>query len=602
MSGGAATGRRGPRRCTSQALLPLRHPGRGDTYDLYPAFPLRGGRLATGWDAVVALADGAALLLVDGGAGVDWAEASAGLAAALHRRGRRPSIRLTAEAFLGPEAIAERISGSLGGEDSVFGKRFEGTLADLVDLGLLRVLAEGPGGADLIVVLGSGAALVDGHGPLVYLEVPRNEQQFRARAGALTHLGESRPATDAKAAYKRLYFVEWPLLSSHKSAVWPRIDRFVDVQRDECVSVGGSALRASLDVMARAPLRARPWFEPGAWGGHWLEQHVPDLPRDVPNYAWSFELITPENGLLLEDDGLLLETAFDSLMIHASERVLGEGAGRFGRHFPIRFDYLDTVQGGNLSVQVHPRPDYVRDHFGEAFTQDETYYVFHAEPDARVYLGLQEGVTEEAWRQALTASRDDATPIDVPSWVRTFPARRGDLFLIPSGTVHAAGAGSLVLEISATPYIFTFKLYDWLRVDLDGSPRPLNVERGLANTVIERQGARVERELISCPRILAEGEGWRREHLPTHPEHFYDVERLVLAGARALELETLGSPQVLNLVGGRRVRVESAAGPPLVVRFAETFVVPAAAGRFRIVNEGDEAATLVRAFLKPVAS
>jgi mannose-6-phosphate isomerase class I len=596
----AASGRHAPRRRTSQALLPLRHPGRGERYDLYPASPVRGGRLATGWDAVAAIADGATLLLVDGGAGVDWPAASAGLEAALRRRGRRVSVRHTMAALRVPEAIAERISASLGGDDPVFGKRFEGALDELLELERLRELAARPEDADVAVVFGPGAALAADRGPLVYLEVPRNEQQFRARAGALTHLGESQPATDAKAAYKRLYFVEWPLLSSHKAAVWPRIDRFVDVQREECVSVAGAALRESLSAMACAPFRARPWFEPGAWGGHWLERHIPDLPRDVPNHAWSFELISPENGLLLEGDTLLLETGFDSLMIHAAERVLGEGAARFGREFPIRFDYLDTVQGGNLSVQVHPRPDYIRDHFGESFTQDETYYIFDAEPDAQVYLGLQDGLTEAAWRKALTASRDEGAPIDVPRWVRTFPARRGDLFLIPSGTVHAAGAGTLVLEISATPYIYTFKLYDWLRLDLDGAPRPLNVERGLANLVFERQGRCVERELISRPRSVASGDGWRREHLPTHAEHFYDVERLFVG--RAVELDTRGSPQVMSLVRGRRVQVESQGGPPLVARFAETFVVPAAAGHFTIVNEVDKPATLVRAFLKPVAS
>jgi mannose-6-phosphate isomerase class I len=600
VNGGVASGGRRSCRRSSQALLPLRHPGRGDEYDLYPALELRGGSLATGWDAVAELADGGALLLVDGGAGVDWAAATAGLEAALHRRGRRASLRPTGEAFHGPEVIEERIAGSLGGEDPVFGRRFEGGLSDLLDVGRLRALAARATGADLVVVIGPGAGLAAERGPLSYLEVPRNEQQFRARAGALAHLGASRPATDAKAAYKRLYFVEWPLLSRHKAAVWQRIDRFVDVQRGECVSISGAALRESLGAMARAPFRARPWFEPGAWGGHWLQRHVPDLPRDVPNYAWSFELISPENGLLLEDGGLLFETGFDSLMIHAAERVLGEGAARFGREFPLRFDYLDTVGGGNLSVQVHPRPEYMREHFGEAFTQDEAYYIFDAVPGARVYLGLQEGVTEAAWRRVLTGSRDGGTPIDVPRWVRSFPARRGELFLIPSGTVHAAGAGSLVLEISATPYIFTFKLYDWLRLDLDGSPRPLHVERGLANTAFERRGALVERELISRPRRVAVGEGWSREHLPTHREHFYDVERLWVEGA--LELETLGSPQVLNVVGGRCVRVVSECGPPLVVRFAETFVVPAATGRFTVVNEGDEPATLVRAFLKPVAA
>jgi hypothetical protein len=135
----AASGRHGPRRRTSQALLPLRHPGRGERYDLYPASPVRGGRLATGWDAVAAIADGAALLLVDGGAGVDWAAASAGLEAALRRRGRRvPACGTRWRRFAYQRRSLSGSRRSLGGDDPVFGKRFEGALDELLELERLR--------------------------------------------------------------------------------------------------------------------------------------------------------------------------------------------------------------------------------------------------------------------------------------------------------------------------------------------------------------------------------------------------------------------------------------------------------------------------------
>ena len=583
------------RRRSSQALLPLRHPGRGATYDLYPSFPLAEGRVDEGWEALAAAADGTAVLLVDGGSGVDWQGATTQIEAALQTRGRRPVVRRTAAAFL-PEADVEgRIGGALGGDDPVFGRRFGGALAELLDMAALQRLADAAS-HDLVVLVGPGAALADARAALVYLEVPRNEQQFRARAQALTHVGASAPARDAKLAYKRLYFVEWPMLEAHKAAIWPRIHRFVDAQRDVPLSVPGTVLRASLGRMARSPFRARPWFEPGAWGGQWLGRHVPDLPQDVPNYAWSFELISPENGLLFEDtDGRLLETGFDSLMIHAAQDVLGFGAARFGRSFPIRFDYLDTVEGGNLSIQCHPRPDYMREHFGEAYTQDETYYMLAAEDEAKVYLGFQEGVTLEAWEAALRESARDGTPIDVERFVQTFPARTGDLFLIPSGTVHASGRGGVVLEISATPYIFTFKLYDWLRLDLDGQPRPLNIDRGMANLVAERAGARVVDELISRSRAVGEGEGWRREHLPTHPEHFYDVHRYHVD--IEAEIATEGSPHVLTLVAGSSASVEANGAPTQRLRFAETFVVPAAAGSYRLVA-ADGALTVIVASLK----
>ncbi len=587
-----------PARASSQRLLPLRRPDRGATYDLYPAFPLASGRLEVGWAAIAAEGDDVALLLVDGGAGVAWDDVVRDIAAASSARGRSVTVRRTQGAFLDEREVAERIAASLGGEDPLFGKRYEGTLEDLLDPAAIRALGERADG-DLVVVVGPGAALVDDAAPLVYLEVPRNEQQYRARAGALVHVGSTEPAVDARAAYKRSYFVDWPLLERHKAALWPRVARFADVQREVCVSVGGSVLRAGLEALARAPFRVRPWFEPGVWGGQWLRRHVPDLPQDVPNYAWSFELISPENGLLFEGDDLLLETGFDSLMIQAAPQVLGFGAARFGRSFPIRFDHLDTVDGGDLSVQVHPGAATMRERFGEPYPQDETYYILDATPEARVYLGFQAGVTLEAWGRTIRASARDGTPIDAERWLRTFRARRGDLFLIPNGTVHAAGAGSLVLEISATPYIFTFKLYDWLRLDLNGRPRPLNVERGLADLVVERQGASVENDLVSRPTPLASGRGWHREHLPTHPAHFYDVHRLTVD--TELDVDTAGSPHVLNLVSGERVRVEGAHGPPLDVRFAETFVVPAAADRYRIVNRGAQPAVLVCAFLKPGA-
>jgi hypothetical protein len=587
-------------RVSTQPLLPLRRPSPGTAYDLYPAFPLVEGRLDVGWPAIAAEADGVGLLLVDGGAGVAWDAVQEALTASLADRGRHVRMRRTSDAFQPEREIAARLAASLGGDDPLFGTRFQGRLEDLLDLGALQALGRREITDDLVVVFGPGAALVDDAGPLVYLEVPRNEQQYRARAGALVHLGASRPAADPRAAYKRSYFVDWPLLERHKAALWHRVERFVDVQREACVSVSGDGLRASLDAMARAPFRARPWFEPGAWGGQWLRRHVPDLPRDVPNYAWSFELISPENGLLLEHDGLLLETGFDSLMIQAAPRVLGHGAARFGRSFPIRFDHLDTVEGGNLSVQVHPSAATMQRRFGEPYPQDETYYVLDAMPDARVYLGFQTGVTREAWGETIRASARDGTAVDVERWVRTFPANRGDLFLIPNGTVHAAGSGTLVLEISATPYIFTFKLYDWLRLDLDGRPRPLNVERGLPELAMERQGARVETELLVRPRPLDAGPGWRRESLPTHEAHFYDVHRLTVSSR--IDVPTDGSPHVLNLVDGDRATVEVANGPSLTVRFAETFVVPAAAERYRVVNEGPEPAVLVCAFLKPGAT
>jgi mannose-6-phosphate isomerase class I len=293
---------------------------------------------------------------------------------------------------------------------------------------------------------------------------------------------------------------------------------------------------------------------------------------------------------------LLLEVSFDVVMFHDHRAVLGDAAERFGFEFPIRFDWLDTIGGGNLSLQVHPSPDYAKTHFGETFTQDETYYILECEDNAEVYLGFQEKLDPLEFRSALEHSHEHGTLLEVNEFVQRHPAKKHDLFLIPHGTIHCSGAGSLVLEISATPYIFTFKMYDWLRLDLDGKPRPMNISRAFENLDFSRRGTQVQ-ELISKPVLLESGDGWCVFKLPTHPDHFYDIQRLEFQND--FEAHTENTCHVLCLVEGHSILLETAGGLSQRFNYAETIVIPAAAGSYRLRNEDSGIAKVVRAFVRP---
>lgn len=565
-------------------------------YDLYPAFEIEGEI----FDRIEQLAERLAphrTAVIDGYEGVLWTPLVERLVRALEARGLQVAARPVSAALKSEEEIDTMIAPFMGEEDSIFGRMTDLRLIDFFDRTVLRSLAPDTG-ADITLLYGCGAALTAWEGPLVYVDLPKNELQFRMAAGAAFNVGTSR-RMDARESYKRCYFIDWPILDAYKGALIPRIDWIVDEQRiDTCPFMSGEALREGLRRMYRSSFRVRPWFAPGVWGGTYLRDHIRGLNREAPNMAWSYELMALENGIMFRHDGKLLEVSFSFLMSYGYREVLGHCAEDFGEDFPIRFDFLDTIAGGNLSIQCHPRPEYIRSRFGKPYTQDETYYILRAEENAGVYLGFQQGVRKAPFAAALEESQRTGTALDIERYVQRFPARKHELFLIPNGTIHASGAGNLVLEISSAPYIFTFKMYDWVRLDIDGRPRPINIEHGLNNVRFERNGPTVPQTLISRPVVIERNDDYVQEHLPTHPDHFYDVHRYRLHAGRSLAIDTADRCHVWMIVEGSHVEVSTADRRRERYNYLETFILPAAAGRYTLHNVSDDDLLLVKAFVK----
>lgn len=566
----------------------------GDEYTLYPFHSLGSGQILQGYSSLAQWMLLQRRVIVDGFSGVLWSDVKAGLQKAFDKKGATVTWIDTAEFFKPAGEIKTMVEPFLGTPGSVWGKRCPLSLSSFIDTTRLSAVQPDET-ADCTIVFGTGSALCGWSSPVVYFDVPKNEIQYRMRAGAITNLGANEP--DAPAAmYKRFYFVDWLVLSLHKKAILDRVAIFADGQWEGSLNWAfADAVYKALQTVAKTAFRVRPWFEPGAWGGQWMKNRLPGLNREEVNYAWSFELIVPENGLVFESDGLLLELAFDFVMLRHATDVTGAHAAYFGDEFPIRFDFLDTWEGGNLSIQCHPSLAYIREQFGEHITQDETYYILDCKPDAEVFLGLSSNVDLDRFRQALEESQERKVPVEVDAFVQRHKAHKHDLFLIPNGTVHSAGKNNLVLEISATPYIFTFKMYDWLRLDLDGQPRAINIEHAFNNLRREHQGSYVAEHLIARPTQVAAGEDWEIIHLPTHPLHFYDVHRVEFN--TIVKLDTGNSCQVLMLVEGSTLELR-VNGVVQTFHYAETFVVPAAAGEFELVNKGSGRAKVVKAFLK----
>lgn len=579
-----------------QPVMPCRLDKTNKTkgYNIYPSYPLGNGKINNGYTSLAKWMAGYRCVMVDGFSGVLWNDVQSCLAEAFGTMGLKVKW-IPASQFLKPaDETKHLVTPFLGERDSVWGNKTSLALRDFFKIKEISSVKE-DSEYDCTIVIGTGASLAGLDAPVVYLDVPKNEIQYRARAGAITNLGM--PEADEPAhMYKQFYFIDWVVLNEYKTSISNRIMIQGDVQWESDINwMFTKDLNKALQQLSETVLRVRPWFEPGAWGGHWMQQRIEGLNKDEVNYAWSFELIVPENGIVFESDGYLLEVPFDLLMSANNKNVLGKHAGFFGTEFPIRFDFLDTWDGGNLSIQCHPSLKYIRQQFGEHITQDETYYILDCKDDAKVFLGFQQGIDPDRFRTVLEDSKSNGEEVKVIDYVQAHTAHKHDLFLIPNGTIHSAGANNLVLEISSTPYIFTFKMYDWLRLDLNGEPRAINIEHAYNNLRFERQGDKVKDELISKPALTESGKGYEIWHLPTHAEHFYDVHRLEFD--KEINVSANDSCHVLMLVEGTEVLVK-VGNETYLFHYAETFVIPAAANNYTLINQGAGRAKVVKAFIK----
>ena len=583
---------------------------RHSNYDKFPVVEVGSSpSCQTGWATIVERLRGAitsrssAVVCVDCYPGVFLAEVERALT-----DGLQPAEFIATHTLLKRPPQIEALVAPFLGDDPVFGRMNGIVLEDFFDSSLLALArqsaAQREGGFTLVV--GTGAALVCPEpAVLVYADLARWEIQRRQRRGEIGNLGAGNLDENPSMKYKRAFFIDWRAADRLKKNLLPKIDFLLDTNDPRLPKmISGDDLREGLRVAAHRPFRVVPYFDPGPWGGHWMEE-VCDLPKDQPNHAWCFDCVPEENSLLLGFGDARVEIPAINLVFQHPRELLGDAVhGRFGTEFPIRFDFLDTMGGGNLSLQVHPLTEYIQDKFGMNYTQDESYYLLDAGRDGTVYLGLKEGIDSGAMIRDLKIAQKGGPDFPAEKYVNVFPAKKHDHFLIPGGTVHCSGRNSMVLEISATPYIFTFKLWDWGRVGLNGLPRPIHIDHGAANIQGDRTTPWVRHNLINRFEPVSNGTGWREERTGLHEREFIETRRHWFTAA--VPHDTRGGVNVLNLVEGRDAVVESPAGTfsPFTVHYAETFIVPAAVGQYTIrpgkEAEGRECAT-IKAFVRTEA-
>ena len=554
-------------------------------YDRFPSTKIT-GTILQGWDAVHTLlveCFKVKKVVADFYAGVREEEVAGELELL------SPTLFINTRNLMKPQDEIKAMTERFMTDDVLFGYVTNLTLNDYFDAEKLeqarKQVADATG---RVIIVGSGAAMVaPAEATVVYVDMARWEIQQRFRVHEVKALGVDNREDAVSLQYKRGYFNDWRILDRYKESLFGRVDFWLDTHiANEPRLIDKETFFKGIEETVKTPFRVVPFFDPAPWGGQWMKE-VCGLNPEKENYGWCFDCVPEENSLYFEVNGVRFELPSVDLVLLKSRELLGEPVeARFGKDFPIRFDFLDTVGGGNLSVQVHPTTQFIRENFGMYYTQDESYYLLDAKEGASVYLGLKTGIDKNEMIHDLREAQKGEVVFDTERYVNRLPAKKHDHYLIPGGTVHCSGSEALVLEISSTPNLFTFKLWDWQRLGLDGKPRPINVERGKDVIDWKRDTEYVNKHLANRFTQVAEGDGWREECTGLHPNEFIETHRHWFS--KPVTHHTNNSVNVLNLVEGEEAVIESPinAFKPFVVHYAETFIIPASVGEYTIAPYG----------------
>lgn len=224
------------------------------------------------------------------------------------------------------------------------------------------------------------------------------------------------------------------------------------------------------------PVKLTPAFKDYLWGGERLKTEF-NKNTDMTPLAESWELSAHKDGQSVVTTGDYAGLPLTDYTAALGKEALGTACEKYN-YFPLLIKLIDAK--GDLSVQVHPSDEYALEHEGE-YGKTEMWYILDCEEGAALYYGFKEDTTREAYESAIKEGR-------LTDILNRVPVKRGDVFFIPAGTVHAIGAGILICEIQQNSNT-TYRVYDYNRRDKNGNRRPLHVEKALAVSDLKKSPA-----------------------------------------------------------------------------------------------------------------
>ena len=432
----------------------------------------------------------------------------------------------------------------------------------------------------------------------VFFDLTPMKSMLRIRRGEYSNLGKERPGIINR-TIRRCYYCDFECAVRNRHELWENNvpDWYVldnDPQNLQLMPFGTfSDICAQL---VKYPFRAKPCYLEGVWGGSYMKK-LRNLPEEMRNAAWVFDFIPMEVSVVVEAGDEKLDINYCSFVHKEGVNLMGEDCvKKFEGYFPIRFNWDDSYHStGNMSIQCHSGGEYNVKNYNEFGRQDESYYVVVTGHDAKTFIGFRDDADIPQFFRDIEAADTEHKPCDYMKYVSYEESKPGLQVMLPAGTIHSSGRNQVILEIgSLTIGSYTYKMYDYLRLDFDGKQRPIHTRLGEENVRQDRRYSVIHdpespEYIVQKPRLAASGEGWEEYILGENPQVYFSLRRLEFE--KKCEQNTGGKLfHVLTLVDGDAVRVRSVRHPERYfdLQFMDIVCVPADMGRYVIETLGRE--------------
>lgn len=515
-------------------------------------------------------------------------------------------------------------------DDPSFGRVFYGEMPDLMNAAAvadciadLQDLKARAGTREVVLLHGPGATagtLAGACDRVAYIDVTREQLIIRCEGNVVPPLGSDEPDGFP---WKRIYYVEYPVLNRHKKKTLRILDWYIDDNGPvlgRCVPA--DIYHRMIAELARMPVSFKVFYMPGTFGGTEFGKRFGV--KRLPNTSWDYEISVGDNHMLVDPgNGFILDVPFYNLIWEQPIEVLGVYSSRtYPDHFPIAIYMQDGNMGDgtlppgeradykrtHMPHHLHPDTAYCREHFGEPIGRYETYYIVRADEGACTMHGFQDDADIDEYIEKVREAARTKQEFDWRKYIYEHPSKTGELHQLPPGTVHGTGGRQIILEIDTNPSResteYSFYLHDYCRSnfnyaknDFTGAPAKLQIDHSLAMMRRNRRQGFMSKFLRPAPVCIRSGEDWREMSFPMYYNMPYQVNRLEFT--TTCEDKTDGLFHCLALTKGTRALVRSKRDPlrSVVLEDCDNVVLPAGFGEYVCENLCDEPCEIIKTFL-----